>query len=336
MSIFAPDPTKGLAALMHKPTYGTPPIAPTPGEGMGVGMTPAPQHGLAGFFDRALNPTNALGQFGQALVAGGGGPLGNAMTYMMQQRAEQAHAGDKFGEWKQQYDYENAHPKPASPGAFDAELAANGILPGTPEYAAAHKTHLTNELDPIVSGSTEAGPFFVPRSQMGMIPGAMALPPPQTAPAPSLGQGDKPDWSLLPKGGAGSGQRPFPVSALDQATAQGESGNRDYSGGRPITSPMGAKYAMQVMPGTARAPGFGLAPANPDNPGDMNRLGREYRAKMQQRYGGDLRKMWAAYNWGPGNLDKAIAAHGQNGWFAAAPQETRDYVARNLRNLGAQ
>jgi soluble lytic murein transglycosylase len=84
---------------------------------------------------------------------------------------------------------------------------------------------------------------------------------------------------------------------------------------------------MQVMPETARDPGFGLRPANPDNAADMNRLGREYRAKMQERYGGDLAKMWAAYNAGPGRVDDAIAEHGKN-WLRYMPAETRAYVRK--------
>jgi soluble lytic murein transglycosylase len=90
---------------------------------------------------------------------------------------------------------------------------------------------------------------------------------------------------------------------------------------------------MQVMPGTARDPGFGLSPANPNDPADMNRLGREYRAAMEQRYGGDPAKMWAAYNAGPGRVDQLLALHGDN-WLAHAPAETRDYVRRNLSALG--
>jgi soluble lytic murein transglycosylase len=89
---------------------------------------------------------------------------------------------------------------------------------------------------------------------------------------------------------------------------------------------------MQVMPSTARDPGFGLRPANVNSPADMNRLGREYRATMQQRYGGDPAKMWAAYNAGPGRVDEAIKRHGDN-WLQALPAETRNYVARNLRAL---
>ena len=90
---------------------------------------------------------------------------------------------------------------------------------------------------------------------------------------------------------------------------------------------------MQVMPDTARAPGFGVKPARSDNPQEFNRVGREYRAAMERRYGGDLAKMAAAYNWGPGNLDKALAQHGE-GWLRAAPKETRDYVASILASVG--
>ncbi len=85
---------------------------------------------------------------------------------------------------------------------------------------------------------------------------------------------------------------------------------------------------MQVMPETARSPGFGLRPANPNDPKDMNRLGREYRATMERRYGGDLGKMWAAYNAGPGRVDNALKSGGN--WLSRMPKETRDYVTRNL------
>ena len=85
----------------------------------------------------------------------------------------------------------------------------------------------------------------------------------------------------------------------------------------------------QVMPATARDPGFGIKPSN-GSQGDTARVGAEYRRKMETRYGGDLAAMWAAYNWGPGNVDAAIQNHGPN-WLAHAPAETRNYVARNLR-----
>lgn len=89
---------------------------------------------------------------------------------------------------------------------------------------------------------------------------------------------------------------------------------------------------MQVMPATARDPGFGLRPANPNDANDMNRLGREYRAKMEQRSGGDLAKMWASYNAGPGAVDNAVKLHGPN-WLSKMPAETQNYVRKNLRML---
>lgn len=109
----------------------------------------------------------------------------------------------------------------------------------------------------------------------------------------------------------------------------------ESSGNPNAVSPKGARGLMQVMPETARDPGFGIRPSN-GTPADDVRVGKEYRAVMQRRYGGDLRKMWAAYNWGPKNLDDAIARHGENGWFAKAPKETRDYIRRNLAALGGR
>lgn len=91
---------------------------------------------------------------------------------------------------------------------------------------------------------------------------------------------------------------------------------------------------MQVMPSTARDPGFGLRPANPSDPADMNRLGREYRRKMQERYGNNLPKMWGAYNAGPGRVDDLIEKYGED-WLRYAPPETQRYVAENMARLRA-
>jgi len=85
---------------------------------------------------------------------------------------------------------------------------------------------------------------------------------------------------------------------------------------------------MQVMPGTAANPGFGIAPSN-GTPEDDLRVGKEYRRAMQNRYDGNLPKMWGAYNWGPGHVDRAVSQYG-DGWLNHAPKETRDYIARNM------
>jgi len=91
---------------------------------------------------------------------------------------------------------------------------------------------------------------------------------------------------------------------------------------------------MQVMPATARDPGFGIRPSNGSQADDV-RVGREYLAKMQNRYGGDMAKVWAAYIAGPGRLDQALQRGGEN-WLSLMPQETRDYVRKNMRALGGR
>lgn len=107
------------------------------------------------------------------------------------------------------------------------------------------------------------------------------------------------------------------------------------SGGNPnAVSPKGARGLMQVMPDTARNPGFGVRPSN-GTPQDDVRVGREYLSAMQREFGGDMTKVWAAYNAGPGRVQAAIARHGPN-WLRNLPKETQDYVRKNMRALGVQ
>ena len=91
---------------------------------------------------------------------------------------------------------------------------------------------------------------------------------------------------------------------------------------------------MQVLDGTNRDPGYGVKPAADDSPEERARVGRDYLAAMVREYDGDVSKALAAYNWGPGNLDKAVKEHGPN-WLQAAPEETRSYVERGVREFGA-
>ncbi|PRF54692.1 transglycosylase [Burkholderia multivorans] len=57
-----------------------------------------------------------------------------------------------------------------------------------------------------------------------------------------------------------------------------------------------------------------------------NAAGR-YMGSLMKRNGGDIRKALAAYNWGPGNLDKDIAKNGSQ-WESNLPAETRKYIAQ--------
>jgi hypothetical protein len=109
-------------------------------------------------------------------------------------------------------------------------------------------------------------------------------------------------------------------------TAETESGGRENA-----VSPKGAKGSMQVMDATAANPGHGIAPAK--NLADRARVGRQLFAVLLSKYDHDFEKAWAAYNWGEGNLDKAIKAHGDD-WYSHAPAETQNYVATNMVKLG--
>lgn len=125
-----------------------------------------------------------------------------------------------------------------------------------------------------------------------------------------------------------------------------ESRGRDLdANGKVLTSPKGAQGRMQVMPTTQKDPGFGVRPAQDDSLEEKARVGRDYLAAMVKRYDGDIAKAAAAYNWGPGALDDAIADAQKNAgkgervapdaWLASAPAETRNYVAAVLQQMNA-
>lgn len=99
------------------------------------------------------------------------------------------------------------------------------------------------------------------------------------------------------------------------------------SGGDPnAVSPKGATGLMQVMPETARDPGFGVTPLPQDkltDPQANERFGTEYMNTMLERYNGDLPRALVAYNWGPGNADQ------WDGRMESLPEETQGY----LRNI---
>lgn len=123
---------------------------------------------------------------------------------------------------------------------------------------------------------------------------------------------------------------------LDSVTSSVESNNRRYGkDGQLIRSPVGAMGEMQVMPETAKDPGFGIRPWDGKGADDLARVGKQYRAAMEREFNGDLSKMWAAYNMGPNGLKAVIRKHGDN-WLAHVPQETRDYVSKTAAQLGGQ
>ena len=83
-------------------------------------------------------------------------------------------------------------------------------------------------------------------------------------------------------------------------------------------SPAGAKGLMQLMPDTATE----LGVRNVFDPEENLDAGVRYISQLLHKYDGDVNKALAAYNWGPGRVDK----HGIDN----LPTETRNYLQRIL------
>ena len=77
----------------------------------------------------------------------------------------------------------------------------------------------------------------------------------------------------------------------------------------------GARGLMQLMPATARSLGVN----DSFDPEQNVMAGTRFLSDMLNRYNGDLDSALAAYNWGPGNVDKRPDR---------LPRETRDYLVR--------
>lgn len=95
-------------------------------------------------------------------------------------------------------------------------------------------------------------------------------------------------------------------------------------GRQSAVSPAGARGVMQLMPGTARNPGYGVTPARDSSEAENRRMGRDYLDAMLKTFGDeDLALM--AYNWGPGNVRKWLKAGRPESMI---PKETKDYVRK--------
>jgi hypothetical protein len=134
-----------------------------------------------------------------------------------------------------------------------------------------------------------------------------------------------------------------PAADLAGAVAMVESNGQDYTPqGAVLASAKGAKGAMQVMDGTAEAPGFGVRPAQDGSLDERNRVGRDYLGAMLTRYDGNRAIALAAYNAGPGAVDGWLKDNGdprsgqvsESDWIAKIPyKETRAYVPAVLGRL---
>jgi Transglycosylase SLT domain len=91
----------------------------------------------------------------------------------------------------------------------------------------------------------------------------------------------------------------------------------------------GAIGIFQLEPDTARALGV-----DPRDPNQNIQGGITYLRQMLAQFGDPMLAL-AAYNWGPGHMNQAIAAYGAS-WAAIAPNapsETQNYVAKIIAGI---
>lgn len=119
---------------------------------------------------------------------------------------------------------------------------------------------------------------------------------------------------------------PVSQSLLDALIQQESGGDPD------VVSKAGARSRMQVMPETARDPGHGVAPARDESLEEFERVGRDYLDAMLVRYEGDTEAALVAYNAGPENADKWLAA-GRDYGVLPKREETEPYTRNILADV---
>lgn len=167
------------------------------------------------------------------------------------------------------------------------------------------------------------------RPDLGVMVGRRARPDGSSAynlasfPSLPVPEGHEPNWTM--------------IHAISRQESQFD---------KAAVSHAGARGLMQLMPGTARetAGKIGLAYMEPSLTSDIGyniQLGSSYFQRLLTRYNGCYPLAVAAYNAGPGNVNKWIAANGDPRlpggdiirWIESIPiYETRNYVQRVLEN----
>lgn len=204
-------------------------------------------------------------------------------------------------------------------------------------------------------------PQGAPPAGLGATPEAAAMAAPasqMSAPGMAMGGAVNNDMFSSPyMGDGGVASLDVPDGMFDEPTNGGYAGGGlvAFAGGgishlyddveywesrgkQGAVSPKGARGVMQLMPGTMSDPGFGVTPMAERIKAGMSEeeanraTGQEYLDAMYQRYG-DTEIALAAYNWGPGNVDKWLKSGADP---KKLPAETRKYIRNVMSNEGEQ
>jgi soluble lytic murein transglycosylase-like protein len=191
--------------------------------------------------------------------------------------------------------------------AIESQIQA---LVGSPAAAAAFDQALTS--------ASAAGSAPGPTATAASASGTAAMPAGMSAPATAggtLGAGGPTQFDpMIQSAAARYGLDP----ALLKGLIRQESGFDPNAG-----SPAGAQGLTQLMPGTAA----GLGVTDPLDPAQSIEGGAKYLSQQLERFGGDVARALAAYNAGPGAVQR----------FGGVPPyaETQNYVRVVQSNAAA-
>ncbi len=108
--------------------------------------------------------------------------------------------------------------------------------------------------------------------------------------------------------------------------------SQESRGDPNAVSPKGAVGLMQIMPSTARKPGFGIKPIAAEkltDPVANQEFGTAFLNAMLKRFEGDTRRALIAFNAGPSVADRF------KGDLSTLPLETQNYVASIEATIGS-
>lgn len=98
------------------------------------------------------------------------------------------------------------------------------------------------------------------------------------------------------------------------------------SGNNPnLVSPKGAVGPAQILPETAKNPGYGIHPIDdPTDPIQAKQYAKEYITTMKNKFG-STKLALMSYNWGAGNVSRWLRDGSKE---SEIPEETKNYITK--------